>query len=176
MDRKLVALAAVFGRVSSTSFGGGQMASIRREVVRRRGWLTESEFLELLSVAQIAPGANPVNMAVLVGARVGGPVGAAVAFAAQTLPGFVILLAIAALVLDPRMSIFRAALRGCAAAAVGITLANAIEMALPYRTRALELALIAASALAMTALHLSLEITLLVLVPVSLAVHAWKRS
>jgi chromate transporter len=162
-------LAVVFGRISSTAFGGGQIPAIRREVVRRNAWLDEAEFLELLGVAQIAPGPNPVNMAVLIGGRLAGPFGALVALVACTLPGFLILLAIAAVALDPRMTFLRAGLRGCAAAAVGLTLANAIEMTLPYRTRVAELVFVVAAAAAVLVLHLSLELTLLVLVPLSIA-------
>jgi chromate transporter len=162
-------LAVVFGRISSTAFGGGQIPAIRREVVRRNAWLSEAEFLELLGIAQIAPGPNPVNMAVLIGGRLAGPFGAVVALVACTLPGFLILLAIAAVALDPRMTFLRAGLRGCAAAAVGLTLANAIEMTLPYRTRLVELAFVLASAAAVIALRLSLELTLLILVPLSIA-------
>lgn len=164
-----LALALVFGRVSSTAFGGGQIAAIRREVVRRNAWLSESEFLELLSIAQIAPGPNPVNVAVLIGGRLAGPPGAVTSLIACTLPGFLILLAIAAVALDPRMTFLRAGLRGCAAAAAGLTLANAIEMTLPYRTRALELAFILAAAIAVIVLRLSLELTLLLLIPLSIA-------
>jgi chromate transporter len=162
-------LAVVFGRISSTAFGGGQIPAIRREIVRRNAWLTEPEFLELLGIAQIAPGPNPVNMAVLIGGRLAGPFGACVALLACTLPGFLILLAIAAVALDPRMAFLRAGLRGCAAAAVGLTLANAIEMTLPYRTKLLELGFVAAAALAVIVLHVSLELTLLLLVPLSIA-------
>lgn len=145
------------------------MAAIRREVVRRNGWLDEEQFLELLSIAQIAPGPNPVNMAVLIGGRLGGPFGAIVSLIACTLPGFLILLAIAAIALQPRMTFLRAGLRGCAAAAVGLTLANAIEMTLPYRTKVLELAFVVAAAFAVIVLRLSLELTLLLLVPLSIA-------
>ncbi|MBV8582041.1 MAG: chromate transporter [Candidatus Eremiobacteraeota bacterium] len=171
----LLALAAVFGRISSTSFGGGQQAMIRRAVVRERGWLSEREYMEMLAIAQIAPGANPVNMAVLVGRRVAGAPGALVAFVACTLPGLVILLAIAALSLTPRLAFLQGALRGCAAAAVGLTFANALELTRPFRRDLVDLAFVAAAALAMLVLHASLAVTLIVLVPLSIALHRRAR-
>jgi len=48
----------------------------RRMFVEQRRWLTEQEFVEMLSIAQLLPGANGVNMAVLIGYRLAGPLGA----------------------------------------------------------------------------------------------------
>jgi chromate transporter len=171
-----LALAVVFARISSTAFGGGQMGAIRREVVRQNRWLTEEEYLELLSVAQIAPGPNPVSAAVLIGGRLGGWPGAAASLVACTLPGFVILMGLALLALDPRMTLVRAALRGAAAAALGLTFASTWEMTLPYRKRALDLVLVVLTALAVTALHLSLAVTLAILVPVGIVLVGRRRS
>jgi len=163
----LIEIATVFGRISSTSFGGGQMAAIRREVVRRNGWLDETEFLELFSIAQILPGANPTNIAVLVGSRLRGVAGAAAALLAAVLPGFLILLLIAAVVLEAHLPALRGALRACAAVAVGLTLANAIEMTLPRRRDLVQLAISAGVASFVIVLHASLWLTLLVFLPVA---------
>lgn len=159
-----------FGRVSATAFGGGQMGAIRREVVRHRRWLADDEYLELLALAQLLPGANPVNVAVLVGSRLRGVVGGATALAAAVLPGFAILMVIAALALNAHLPAMNGALRACAAVAVGVTLANAIEMTLPRRRSAIDLALIAAVAAFVLVLHASLALTLAVFIPVSLLV------
>lgn len=166
----LFAIARVFGRVSSTAFGGGQMAAIRREVVRKAGWLDDDQFLELLSIAQLLPGANPTNVAVLVGARLRGSLGAAVALTAAVLPGFAILMVLAAVALDSHLPGLRGALRACAAVAVGLTLANAIEMTLPRRGNLPELAIVAAVAASVLVLHLSLALTLAVFIPLALLV------
>lgn len=146
------------------------MSAIRREVVRNNEWLTEDEFLALLAIAQILPGANPTNVAVLVGSRLRGMVGAAAALAAVVLPGFAILLVIAAIALDSQLPAVRGALRGCAAVAVGLTLANAIEMTWPRRRSSIDLALIVAVACFVVFLHASLVITLVIFVPIALLV------
>jgi chromate transporter len=164
----LATIALVFGRISATSFGGGQMASIRREVVRHNRWLGEAEFLDLVAVAQIAPGANPANVAVLVGSRLRGAPGAAVALGAVVLPGFTVLMILAALVLGARVPALLGALRACAAVAVGLTFANAIEMTLPRRRSVVDLAIVAAVALSVVVLHASLAVTLAVFVPLAL--------
>ena len=166
----LLGIARVFARISATSYGGGQMAAIRREVVRANRWLDEEAFLELLSIAQLLPGANPTNVAVLVGARLRGWPGAAAALVAAVVPGFAILLALAALVLDAHLPGMRGALRACAAVAVGLTLANALEMTWPRRRSVVDLAIVAAVACAVIFLHASLAVTLLIFVPLSLLV------
>jgi chromate transporter len=166
----ILAIARVFGRISATAFGGGQIAAIRREVVRKNAWLTEDEFLALLAIAQILPGANPTNVAVLVGSRLRGVVGATAALAAAVLPGFAILMVIAAIALDSHAPALRGALRGSAAVAVGLTLANAIEMTLPRRKSFIDLALILAVGCSVVFLHVSLVVTLLVFVPIALLV------
>jgi chromate transporter len=165
-------IAAVFCRISSTSFGGGQTAAIRREVVRRREWLTAEEFLELLSVAQILPGANPVNIAILIGGRLRGVKGAVAALFAEIVPAFVILMVLAAIVAHTRTPSLEGALRGCAAVAVGLTLANAIEMTAPLRTAFADVAIVAAVAVCVMVLHFSLALTLAIFVPVALIVQA----
>lgn len=163
-------IARVFGRISSTAFGGGQMAAIRREVVRRNEWLTDDDFLALLSIAQILPGANPTNVAVLVGSRLRGALGATTALVSMVIPGFAILFVIAAIALDSHAPALRGALRGCASVAVGLTLANAIEMTLPRRKHLIDLALILAVAATVIFLHASLVVTLLIFVPIALLV------
>src|SRR5205085_1409290 len=69
-----------FTRLTFQSFGGALFWS-RRMLVENRRWLTETEFVELLALAQLLPGANGVNMAVLVGYRFAGTAGAAAALA-----------------------------------------------------------------------------------------------
>jgi chromate transporter len=167
-------IARVFARISATAFGGGQMGAIRREIVRSNRWLDEDEYLELLSIAQLLPGANPTNVAVLVGARLRGWAGAAAALLAAVLPGFTILMVLAAIALDSRLPAVGGALTGCAAVAVGLTLANAIEMTLPRRRSVADLAIVVAVALAVLVVHLSLAMTLLIFIPVALALTAHK--
>jgi chromate transporter len=163
----LLSIARTFGRISATAYGGGQMAAIRREVVRANTWLNEDEFLELLAVAQLLPGANPTNVAVLVGSRLRGAAGATVALISAVLPGFAILMVLAVILLDAHLPGIRGALRACAAVAVGLTLANAIEMTWPRRRQYADLAIVVAVAAAVLLLHVSLFVTLLVFVPIS---------
>jgi chromate transporter len=163
----LASIAMSFGRVSSTAFGGGGMAQLRREIVRRNHWADDEQFLELLSLAQLLPGSNPTNLAVLVGSRLRGWIGASVALVACVLPGFAILMALGALAIDAHVPWVRGALRGCAAMAVGLSLANAIEMT-AKRINPVEIGIVAAVAVCVLVLHASLALTLLVFIPLAL--------
>ncbi|HPA50693.1 MAG TPA: chromate efflux transporter [Thermoanaerobaculia bacterium] len=62
-------IAAVFLRLGTTAFGGpaAHVAMMRDEVVRRRGWLTDAELLDLLSAANLIPGPNSTELAIHVG-------------------------------------------------------------------------------------------------------------
>jgi chromate transporter len=156
----------VFARVSSTSFGGGTMPSIRREIVRSKRWLSDDEYLELLALAQLLPGSNPTNIAVLIGQRLAGAAGASAALAASIVPGFVILMLIGIAALATHQPWVGGALRGCAAMAVGLTLANTIEMSVKRQSLA-EAAIVVAVAAAVIFAHLSLALTLLLFVPIA---------
>ena len=52
---------------------------IRREVIDRRGWIAEREFLDLLTLAQSAPGPISLNTSVFVGYKMRGYTGAVAA-------------------------------------------------------------------------------------------------
>ena len=62
-------LALLFLRLGATAFGGpaAHIAMMRDEVVRRRKWLREEEFLDLLGATNLIPGPNSTEMAIHVG-------------------------------------------------------------------------------------------------------------
>ncbi len=68
---------------------------IKREVIDRRGWVEEKNFIDLLSLAQSAPGPVSLNVAVFVGYRSRGYAGALAAISGVVLPSFVIILLVA---------------------------------------------------------------------------------
>lgn len=68
---------------------------IQREVVDRKGWIGEEEFLNMIALAQAAPGLIAVNSAIFIGWRIGGWRGVCGAVLGAVLPSFVIILAIA---------------------------------------------------------------------------------
>ncbi|HYA35434.1 MAG TPA: chromate transporter, partial [Candidatus Binataceae bacterium] len=69
----------VFLITGAISFGGGIVAYLHEYLVRRERWLDEEQFLDALEVGETLPGLNSVNMAVIVGDRMRGAIGAAAA-------------------------------------------------------------------------------------------------
>jgi chromate transporter len=74
---------------------GGVMAVTQRELVERKRWLTPGGFLEDWAVAQILPGPNVVNLAVMLGDRYLGARGALAAIAGLLAVPFVLIVALA---------------------------------------------------------------------------------
>ena len=69
-------VAAVFGRLGVTAFGGpaAHVAMMRDEVVRRRRWVSDERFLDLLGATNLIPGPNSTEMAIHLGyVRAGWP-------------------------------------------------------------------------------------------------------
>jgi chromate transporter len=158
----LLQIAAIFGAISATSFGGGQKASVRRQVVSVHKWITEDQFMEGLEFAQIMPGPNILNLAIFCGQRVRGIAGAAVALLAVSLPAFVIVLIAGALYFEFIGNAFvHAALLGCAAGAVGLTFGNAIELSADLKNDWLNYVLLAATAVCVSVYHVHLVYVLL---------------
>ena len=58
------------------SFGGGLAGWIRREIVERRGWMEDRQFISGLALSQLVPGATNVNLAVFIGTQLRGAAGA----------------------------------------------------------------------------------------------------
>lgn len=78
-------------------FGGGVsvLGMIRHLAVERRGWLTEREFANTATVAQMLPGGAAANALAQIGLRMGGIRGALAGYLGFILPGFVAALALA---------------------------------------------------------------------------------
>jgi chromate transporter len=152
----LGSIALTFATIAATSFGGGQKASIRRQVLAR-GWIDADGFLEGLEIAQVLPGPNLLNLAIYCGQRARGVPGAVAAFAGVSIPPFAIVLVAGALYFKFASNPFvYGALRGCAAGALGLTLGNALELTWDERKSWLSVALVAATGLAVSLLHMPL--------------------
>jgi chromate transporter len=90
-------LALIFLRLGATSFGGpaAHIALMKAEFVDRRKWLTELEFLDLVSAANLIPGPNSTEVAIHIGYRRAGWLGLLIAGACFILPAAVCVAAIA---------------------------------------------------------------------------------
>ena len=76
--KRLSDLAWVFFWISTVTLGGGMamLPLMDREFVEKRNYLSEQEMVDIVAVMQSLPGLIVVNMAVLIGYRVKGVVGA----------------------------------------------------------------------------------------------------
>ena len=86
-----------FFKIGLFCFGGAfGMIPLIEETVVKHGWLTESEFFNLIGVCESTPGPIAVNTATYVGSVMGGPLGSIAATLGVVLPSFLIILLIAA--------------------------------------------------------------------------------
>lgn len=113
------ALFYTFFRIGLLTFGGGfaMAAVLRHEIVLKRHWMSEKEFIDILSVASAVPGSIAVNLAFLEGRRLGGVRGALVSTVGTMLPSVLVILLITRF-LAPYFEhpILGAFLQGCAVA------------------------------------------------------------
>lgn len=90
-------LFTTFFKIGMFTFGGGwaMISIVQREVVDKNKWLTNEEFLDLITVTQSLPGILAVNMSVVIGDRLSKLKGSLAAAFGTILPSFLIILAIA---------------------------------------------------------------------------------
>ena len=96
-DNTYFQLFSTFFKIGSFTFGGGwaMISIIQREVVEKRHWIKQEEFLDLLAIAQSMPGILAVNISTVIGDRLKGVKGSLAAALGTILPSFIIILMIA---------------------------------------------------------------------------------
>ena len=130
--RPIATLFWSFLKIGLFTFGGGyaMIPLIRREVIDRRGWIAEREFLDLLTLAQSAPGPISLNTSVFVGYRVRGYAGAVAAILGVVVPSLLIILAIALFFNDIRYNpVVDAAFKGMRPAVVALIVVPVLSLA-----------------------------------------------
>ena len=120
---------------------GGVLAVVQREMVERKRWLTQEEFLEEWAVAQIMPGPNVVNLSLVIGARYFGLRGAMAALAGMLAVPLLVVLLLAVLHAHyADHAGVQGALRGMAAVSAGMIGATGLKLATSLRKHPLPLA------------------------------------
>lgn len=120
-----------FLKIGAFTFGGGyaMIPLIQYEVISRRGWLTEQEFIDLLTIAQTAPGPIALNTAVFVGYKFRRYWGALAAVLGVVIPSFAIILVIAMFFAGIRNNVWvDAAFKGMRPAVVALIVAPIIGL------------------------------------------------
>ena len=108
--------------IGTLSFGSASRIVLYEDaVVRERGWLTDDEFAEVLTVAQLLPGPNLVNLSAYLGYRLVGPVASVLGIVCLCLPGSLLAVALSSVLALERPWV-QAQLRGMAVAGIVLLL------------------------------------------------------
>ena len=83
-------------KIGFFGFGGGyaMLSLIQNEIVEQRGWITVSQFADIVAVSQMTPGPIAINSATYIGYTIGGFWGSVVATVAVCLPALTVMLAL----------------------------------------------------------------------------------
>lgn len=86
-----------FFKIGLFSIGGGyaSLPLIEKEVVELHGWLTMTEFTDIITISQMTPGPVAINTSTFVGTQIGGLLGAIIATLGCVTPSFIIVLLLA---------------------------------------------------------------------------------
>jgi chromate transporter len=165
-----------FARIGVTAFGG--VAPIARyELVDRHGWVSDTEYATLLGLGKILPGANTINLAVMIGDRFQGAAGAVIAVLA--LIAMPIVIAVALVSVYARFAAYplaQAMMAGAGAAAAGMVLGTGVRMARAISPTVIAILIAIATFTTIGVFSLPLIPVLLVLAPVAVAATAWARG
>jgi chromate transporter len=123
---------------------GGVLTVVQRELVEKKRWMTHEEFVEDWAVAQVLPGPNVINLAIMIGSRYFGLKGALVALAGMLTAPLFLVLSLAAFYAhfadNPSVA---NALRGMGSVAAGLIAATGLKLVASLRKNVLGLRLCA---------------------------------
>ena len=91
--KELLTLFLAMLKIGTFTFGGGyaMISLLEGEFVSKKKYLTEDEFIDLVTIAESTPGPIAINCSTYIGYKVGGFLGACVSTFAMCLPSFVII-------------------------------------------------------------------------------------
>jgi chromate transporter len=165
----LPAIFAAFFLLGVTSFGGNTAAWLFHQIVNRRHWVTDAQFLSDVALGRIMPGSGGVNLTVQVGQRLRAGVGAVAAVVGLLSGPLVVVLALAAAYARiGRSPAAHAVLEGIAAAAIGLTFATGLKLLPRGSARLGPLAVTLATVLCVGVLRWPMLPVVLSLAPISI--------
>jgi chromate transporter len=158
--------------IGATSFGG-VVPYLRGSLVTKRHWVNDKEFVEMLSISQSLPGLNATNMAVLVGEKLHGALGSIAAIIGICLPGAVLMYIVGIFYrIHGDHNWITAALKGVAAAAVGLILSTVVGLSEKSLANKFDFIFVVLTVIAVNRLHQSVPRTL---IAVGLIAILWHR-
>ena len=158
---------------------GGVLAVAQRVLCEQRRWLTREQFVEILAVAQVLPGPNVCNLALMIGDRFFGWRGAFAALAGMMALPLVIVLLLTALYAEYSMNpAVSGALRGMGAVSAGLIFGTGLKLVGALRTSPMQVPVCAAllvSAFASVALLRWPLVWIILALGVVACGYAWMR-
>lgn len=152
-----------FFRIGAFTIGGGyvMIPLIQKDIVDRHGWLSKDEFVDILAVAQTAPGALAVNTATYVGFELRGVLGALVSAAGCVLPSIIIITLVAAMFSQlASVGAVQAAFAGVRPAVVVLILSAVLKIGKPIVKSRRDLVLAAVALVAVAAFRISTPVVI----------------
>ncbi len=119
----LLEIFVTFCRVGAFTFGGGlaMLPLFEKEVIDKKGWVTQEDILDIYAISQSLPGVIAVNASTFIGYRLAGVPGAAAAVAGMMAPSLLVIIAIASIFVQFRENYYVAkAFRGVRAAVTAL--------------------------------------------------------
>jgi chromate transporter len=164
-----------FTRITLISFGG-VLFWTRRLFVEQKRWLSEHEFVEIVALANLLPGVNGINLAVMIGYRFSRWTGAFASLAGFLAAPCAMVIVIG--VLHQRygsLPLVQHALTGMSAVAVGLLLSTAAKLSAVLQRRAVAWLFVVLAFVGVGLMRWPLLAVLAVLAPCAVALH-WKAA
>jgi len=157
--------------IGATSFGG-VVPYLRGSLVTKRHWVDDKEFVQMLSISQSLPGLNATNMAILVGDKLRGALGSIAAIIGICLPGGALMYVVGMFYrIHGDHDFVTAALKGVAAAAVGLILYTVMGLSKKSLAGKFDFVFMALTVIAVNRLHQSVPRTLVVVGLLAILFH-----
>src|SRR6516164_362452 len=161
-----------FLTIGTTSFGS-VVPYLRGSLVSKQHWLSDKEFVEILSMSQSLPGLNATNMAILVGQKLNGALGAIVAVLGMCLPSSLLMFVVGIFYrIHGDHAWATGALKGVAAASIGLVLSTVVQLSKRSLEDRLDYVFVILTVVAVDRLHQSVLTTLVV---IGLMAVLWHR-
>ena len=162
--------------IGATSFGG-VVPYLRGSLVTKRQWIDDKEFVEMLSISQSLPGLNATNMAVLVGEKLSGLMGSIAGIIGVCLPGGLLMFAVGIFYHHHGEHVWiTAALKGVAAAAVGLILSTVVSLSKKSLSHNFDFVFMAATVIAVNRLHLGVPRSLVAVGALAILFHHPRKT
>ena len=162
--------------IGAISFGG-VVPYLRGSLVTKQHWIDDKEFVQMLSISQSLPGLNATNMAILVGDKLRGALGSIAAIIGICLPGGVLMYVVGMFYrIHGDHDFVTAALKGVAAAAVGLILFTVVGLSKKSLAGKFDFVFMALTVISVNRLHLSVPRTLVAVGLLAILFHRPRKK